>query len=163
MQFLSIFSLVFVLMVSPIHALSVGGTIPSISLPELSSKAPTSLESFRGNVVLIDFWGSWCIPCKASFPQYEKFHREYGSQGFTVVGVNEDESVASAQEFLATYPVTFTILHDVGKAAAKTFNPAQMPTAFLVDREGKIAKIYEGFRESEVSQMKSDIERLLDR
>lgn len=163
MRFLSTLIFYCILAMSPVNALSVGDTLPNISIPELSSNAQKSLASFKGKVMLIDFWGSWCIPCKSSFPQYEKFYGEYGSQGLVILGINEDQTVDPIHEFLATYPVSFPILHDVRKEAAQVFKPSQMPTAFLVDRGGKIVKIYEGFRESEVTQMKNDIEQLLGR
>lgn len=143
------------------HAITVGDTIPNLSLPKIGSDGSYSLNSLRGKVVLIDFWGSWCIPCRASFPIYDQLQKQYQARGFDVVGINEDDHVSSAEEFLNTYVVSFTILHDAKKEAANIFQPDNMPTSFLVNRAGAVVKIYGGFRESDVHTLKQDIERLL--
>lgn len=143
------------------HAITVGETIPNLSLPQINADGSYNLHSLKGKVVLIDFWGSWCIPCRASFPIYDQLRKQYQGRGFDVVGINEDDQVSSAQEFLNTYVVSFTILHDIKKEAANIFQPNNMPTSFLVNRAGEVVKIYGGFRESDVPTLKQDIERLL--
>ncbi|KAB2835653.1 MAG: TlpA family protein disulfide reductase [Caedimonadaceae bacterium] len=142
-------------------ALTVGERIPDISLPKIGSSGSFSLSSLQGKVTLVDFWGSWCIPCRASFPIYDQLRNQYQGKGFEVVGINEDDQVSSAQDFLNTYVVSFTILHDEKKEAASVFKPNNMPTSFLVDRQGKVVKVYSGFRESDVPALKQDIENLL--
>lgn len=103
-----------------------------------------SLESLKGNVVLLDFWASWCVPCRTSFPFFDALQMKYREQGLRVVGVTLEESADPVLAFLDSVPVGFTIARDPSARAGDEFNVVAMPTAFLLDREGRVAARFEG-------------------
>lgn len=138
---------------------------PSVGapLPALGSLLPgATLPKTAGKVVLVDFWASWCAPCKASFPTMERLHRDYAAKGLVVVGVGVDEDAKDFQGFAAKNPVGFSLVHDASHQAVAFFNPATMPTSYLVDRSGKIRHIHKGFKGAKTeAEYRREIETLL--
>jgi thiol-disulfide isomerase/thioredoxin len=120
-----------------------GGPAPDIRVETLE-RTPLSLAALRGRLVLLDFWASWCAPCRASFPVYDALERKYGAQGLKVVGLSLEESRDAVEGFLRAVPVGFTIAHDPSGLSGEAFRVVAMPTAFLIDREGRIAARFEG-------------------
>jgi thiol-disulfide isomerase/thioredoxin len=133
------------------------------SLPKLSSLLPgASLPSTSGKVVLVDFWASWCAPCKASFPAMSRLQAKYGSRGLVIIGIGVDEDAAKYQAFVAKNKPGFALVHDAQQKAAAFFNPPTMPTSYLVDRSGKIRYIHQGFRGAKTeAEYVREIESLL--
>jgi thiol-disulfide isomerase/thioredoxin len=116
---------------------------PSFQLPARAGTA--SLDSLRGHVVLVDFWASWCVPCRRSFPWMNGLQERYGSQGLTIVAINVDKDRAAADRFLAEHPASFTVAYDRKGETAEAFGVAAMPTSFLVARDGAIVHTQAGF------------------
>ena len=83
------------------------------------AEAPFNLDSHRGKIVLVDFWASWCVPCRRSFPWWNSMHAKYADEGLVIIGVNLDNDSDSAQEFLEEFPADFTIFYDENKELAK--------------------------------------------
>jgi thiol-disulfide isomerase/thioredoxin len=139
--------------------LKTGQPFPDLGGFSLEGKLP---DSIKGKVVLVDFWASWCGPCKGSFPVLEELHKKYASQGLVVLGVNVDEKRAAMDDFLAKHPVTFPVVRDQKQELVKKASIATMPTSFLLDGEGKIRYVHSGFHGAE-SEKKyvSEIEELL--
>jgi cytochrome c biogenesis protein CcmG, thiol:disulfide interchange protein DsbE len=108
------------------------------------SGRPFSLASLKGKVVLVDFWASWCGPCRRSFPALDNLQKKYGAKGFQAVGINLDEDTDAMDGFLARVPVGFTILRDPTGKSAEAFGVVAMPTAFLLDGEGRVIARFEG-------------------
>lgn len=133
------------------------------SMPKMSSLLPgASIPSTAGKVVLVDFWASWCGPCKASFPVLNKLHDKYASKGLVVIGVGVDEEPAKYQAFAAKMGARFPLVHDSSHKAAAFFAPATMPTSYLVDRKGVIRHVHTGFRGSKTeAEYVAEIEALL--
>lgn len=115
------------------------------SLKSTGSKGGTfSLAAQKGKVVLVDFWASWCGPCRKSLPALDQLQARYKAQGLVVVGVSLDDDVANAANFLDRVPVSFTILTDTSGASAEAYHVVAMPTSFIVDTEGRIVARFEG-------------------
>ncbi len=143
-------------------AVEAGAPVPDVSGPRID--APTqsiALSSLRGQVVYVDFWASWCAPCRISFPVLDALYRENGSRGFVVVGVNKDMSLEDAQKFLKKVPVTFPLVGDAKDAAAKAFDVKTMPSGYLVDRKGVVRKVHRGFTAETGAEIRAEVEALL--
>lgn len=105
---------------------------------------PFSLDSLKGSVVVLDFWASWCAPCRASFPSLDALQAKYQSQGLRVVGLTLEEDKDAVIGFLESVPVRFTIARDPSGRAGEAFDVVAMPTTFLLDRDGRVAARFEG-------------------
>jgi len=116
---------------------------PRVALRTLEG-APFSLESVRGEVVVLDFWASWCVPCRTSAPFFDGLQDRYGKQGVRVIGLTLEDNEDAVRSFLADVPVRFTILRDPTGAAGEAFQVVAMPTTFLLDPDGRIAARFEG-------------------
>jgi thiol-disulfide isomerase/thioredoxin len=140
---------------------TVGQPAPAVSLPSLSATGEMTLESLRGKVVYLDFWASWCGPCRISFPQLEQLRGELGADGFEVLAVNVDENQADAKRFLEEVPVSYPVLHDGNGATPQTYGLLGMPTGYLIDRQGIVREIHQGFRKSDGDKLRTAIVALL--
>lgn len=138
-----------------------GQPAPAVSLPQLSGGGEVSLESLRGKVVYLDFWASWCGPCRISFPQLEQLRNELGAQGFEVLAISVDESESDALAFLATMPVSYPVVYDGEGASPQAYGLLGMPTGYLIDREGVVQHIHQGFRKSDGARLRTAIVELL--
>lgn len=116
---------------------------PRVSLVDLYGNA-SSLEALRGHVVVIDFWASWCVPCRATFPMLNDLQARYASKGLRVLGLTLEESTDAVNTFLEDVPATFSIVRDPSGHAGDAFNVVAMPTTFLLDSEGRIVARFEG-------------------
>lgn len=120
---------------------------PGSSFPQLSTAGLTggSLPETFGKVVLVDFWASWCAPCKASFPAYSRLQDVYASRGLVVVGVSVDENPALYAAFVAKHKPSFATLDDPSHALVKLVEVPTMPTSYLLDRKGCVRFVHAGF------------------
>ncbi len=96
------------------------------------------LTQYKGKVVVVDFWASWCVPCRRSFPWLNKMQEKYNAEGLVIVGVNMDSDVAEADKFLQEFPAEFTIIYDSDRTLGKQYGVEAMPTSFVIDRNGEI-------------------------
>ena len=155
-------ALAFIVLSPAALAVEAGGTLPSLELSRLDdANAKLSLASLRGRVVYVDFWASWCVPCRLSMPALEGFYRERRGQGFVVVGVNKDMSSEDAKRFLAKVPVSFPLVSDAGDAAARGFDVKAMPSGYLVDRKGIVRKVHRGFTSETAGELAREIDALM--
>ncbi len=134
---------------------------PSCALTTLDGNPTYDLQELKGKVVYMDFWASWCPPCVKSFSFLNQLDHEMRDKGLHVIGVNLDEKVADAKEFLAKYPVDFSIVADPSKQCAKVFELMAMPTSYLIDRKGTIRHIHQGFRPGETEELRALITQLV--
>ena len=143
-------------------ALEAGAPAPDLPIARLEEPAQTlSLSSLRGNVVYVDFWASWCVPCRLSMPALDALYKQNRARGFAVVGVNKDVSAADARRFLVKVPVTFPLVSDAQDAAARAFDVKAMPSGYLVDRKGVVRKVHRGFTPETAETLAREIEVLL--
>jgi thiol-disulfide isomerase/thioredoxin len=131
------------LLLPPAINLRAAGPAPALVAQDLQGK-PFALANLKGKVVLLDFWASWCGPCRRSLPFLDQLQSRYGAQGLQVVGVGLDEEQGAVQAFLDRTPVRFTIVPDGSGKSAEAFGVVAMPTTFLIDPEGRIVARFEG-------------------
>jgi thiol-disulfide isomerase/thioredoxin len=146
---------------TPAAALEPGAVLPPLNAPALGTAQPLALQSFRGRVLYVDFWASWCVPCRLSMPALDALHRKHGARGFSVVGVNKDNTPADAQRFLQRVPVGFALVDDRGDALARAFDVKAMPSGYLVDRRGVVRRVHRGFTAETAAALEREIEALL--
>jgi len=130
---------------SSAFALEQGGRAPDIEARDMDGH-PFHLADLRGKVVILDFWASWCEPCREAMPALDRLARRYGDRGLVVVGVNVDRSADSARRFLGRTRVSFRMVHDDGQAIAGRYQPPRMPSTFVIDRRGVVRHVQAGFR-----------------
>jgi thiol-disulfide isomerase/thioredoxin len=136
-----------------------GDTFPDLAAFKLEGKLP---EALQGKVVLVDFWASWCEPCKASFPIMEELHKKYGPQGLVLIAVNVDEKRSDMEAFLKKNAATFAVVRDAAQKLVEKTGIATMPSSFLIDREGRVRFAHSGFRGEETKKKyEQEIESLL--
>src|SRR5438309_8558053 len=149
------------LLATPIaHAIDIGAHAPDFDLPRLGSDTHLHLADLRGKVVLIDFWASWCGPCREALPQYDKLYGELARTDFEIVAVNLDEDVADAKKFLGAHPVRYPIALGSAGAVPKLFGLIGMPTSYLVDRNGVVRLSYQGFKPQDLDTLRTTIGKL---
>lgn len=136
-----------------------------ISLPLVKDAQLTdqkmSLKDYRGKTLLVDFWASWCGPCRASFPWMNEMQAKYQDQGFEVVAINLDLRPELAYAFLTQIPANFPVLLDENAQLPDAFNVIGMPTSYLVDKEGRLRAQHVGFQEAKIADYEAGIQALL--
>ncbi len=153
-------ALPFALSTMPALALEVGDAAPAFKLATAST--PLELSSLKGKVVYVDFWASWCGPCKQSFPWMNEMQAKFAARGLEVVAINVDAKLADAQRFLASTPAKFTVAFDAAGDTPKQFAIKGMPTSYLIDRRGKITRVHSGFRDSDRAELEGAIAAALN-
>jgi thiol-disulfide isomerase/thioredoxin len=120
------------------------------------------LKDLTGKVILLDFWASWCEPCRQSFPWMTELQRRHGAKGLVVIAVNLDHDRALAARFLEQTPAEFRIEYDARATLAEQFDVAAMPTSFLIDRQGRIRERHAGFRAKQRTEREAAIAKILE-
>jgi thiol-disulfide isomerase/thioredoxin len=132
-----------------------------VVLPSTAFAQLVSLASHKGQVVYLDFWASWCTPCKASFPFMNELHGQLAGQGLVVLAVNLDEQRAAADRFLQQTPARFRIAYDPKGLTPEQYKVKAMPTAVLIDRKGQVRHVHAGFRDRDRDALRAQVESLL--
>ena len=145
---------------SLVQAASVSGPAPNFTLKSLDGKN-LKLSEMRGNVVLINFWASWCGPCRQEMPLLNALHNKYAPLGFTVLGVNVEENSDDARGFLVNFPVDFPILLDNKNKVSKQYNVIAMPTTVVVDRDGNMRFLHKGYKSGDEKAYRKMVKKLI--
>jgi thiol-disulfide isomerase/thioredoxin len=124
---------------------------------------PRMLSEYRGKVVYVDFWASWCAPCRQSFPFMNELHAQYADDGLVVVGINLDEEREAARRFLEQVPAHFPIVYNPEGDLAEKYAVKAMPSSYVVGPDGRIVHRKLGFRLGEREEMERLIARQLER
>ena len=148
----------------------------SVSLPALAgptgSPAPTftlasragqdvSLAQYKGQVVMLNFWASWCGPCRQEMPLLESIYKKYNKMGFTLIGVNVEPDSNAANEWLKATPVSFPILYDRDSKVSKLYDVAGMPSTVIIDRSGKLRVLHRGYKAGDENEYLDSIRTLI--
>ncbi|HEX7279955.1 MAG TPA: TlpA disulfide reductase family protein [Solirubrobacterales bacterium] len=136
--------LVFGLVSKGSSGISVGDAAPTASLPRLEGEGSESLADYRGRWVLVNFWASWCLPCREEAPALERFQREHGGPEFTVLGIDSRDISSDGRGFVREYGLSYPQLHDGDGDAAKDYGTTGVPENFLVDPRGKVRLLWRG-------------------
>ena len=121
-----------------------GDPAPEATLPRLDGSGSESLADYRGRWVLVNFWASWCNPCRAESPDLQAYQDEYGSDAFTVLGVNQEDLTHDAEAFIGEFDLTYPQLRDASGEMADPFGMSGLPESFLIDPKGDLALIRRG-------------------
>ena len=139
-----------------------GCLILLFSLAVPAGAADFDPASHAGKVVIVDFWASWCKPCRRSFPWLNAMQAKYADRGLVVVGVNLDNDPGAASAFLERYPAQFSIVYDDDKTLARRFEVIAMPSSYLLGRDGRVVETHMGFKVREQDEYERAIVAALD-
>lgn len=163
MKKLMLFLTALTLMNMPIRAAFIGNTAPAFTLKSLSG-AEKSLKDYQGQVVFVNFWASWCPPCKQEFPELNELANEYKSNGLAVLAINVDKSADRVQSFLEKMKVTpdaIQILLDPQAKVVASYVARSMPSSFIIDQKGVIQFVHFGYSEKDPAKWRAEIDQLL--
>ena len=146
-------------LVQPVLALE---SAPLFSGVALNTDQQIRLVDYRGKVVFVDFWASWCPPCLVSLPAYDRMRREIGTEEFEIIAINVDENTEDGLDFLENHPVRFPVLADPEGQIGIPYGIRTLPHSFLIDRDGQITASYKSFKVGDEIKLKQEIERLLE-
>jgi len=162
MNIYRIFLIVGLLIVKDVMAVSVNDTLPECQLKQLNDLSkPLDFKQYRGKVLYIDFWASWCGPCAKSFPYMNHLDNRLKKQGLQIIAINLDEKVDDAIAFLRKSPVDFTLAYAPEQKCAQLFDVQAMPSTFLVDKKGVVRYVHLGFKDGEIKELELIMNALL--
>jgi thiol-disulfide isomerase/thioredoxin len=139
----------------------IGQPAPAFSLPLRGGSAPLGLDKLRGQVVMVNFWASWCEPCRKEFPLLDQIYKKYKSAGFTLVGVNVEPDAKDAESFIAKTPVSFPIVFDKDSTVSKQYHVAGMPTTVLIDRKGVLRWVHRSYVPGDENEYLNQVRAIL--
>lgn len=139
-----------------IHLQALALTAPNFSFQD------TQLSDLKGKVVYLDFWASWCKPCRKSFPWMNDMHQKYSKDGLVILAVNLDKEHKLAQQFLSQIPAQFLVTYDPEGNIAKNYKIPGMPTSYLINRAGELKIAHQGFHLDKKTSYEAEILKLLN-
>jgi cytochrome c biogenesis protein CcmG, thiol:disulfide interchange protein DsbE len=144
----------------PASALDVGALAPDFELP--GAEAVVRLSQYRGKVVYLDFWASWCGPCKQSFPWMNSVQAKYGAQGLKVLAINVDTRRDDARKFLLSSPAAFDLAYDAQGKTPRLYDVKTMPSSYVIDRAGRLSALHRGFSSADTAGLEQAIRQALE-
>jgi len=142
----------------------VGSPAPEITATDVTGEGPSTLKDASGRVVIVDFWATFCEPCKKSFPKYQELMDQFGGDLVVIaVAVDDPEDVKEDQikEFVKATGVKFKVVWDKDKAAVKQYNPPKMPSSFVIDKSGVVKHMHAGYESGEEAKIGDEVKALL--
>jgi len=135
------------------------GPAPAFTLSALNGQKD-SLGQYKGQVVMLNFWATWCGPCQQEMPLLDQMYRQYKPAGFTLLGINVDADEPAVQALLARRPVSFTVLLDPRNSVSREYHVDEMPSTIIIDRKGEIRYIHRGYKPGDENQYQDTIRQL---
>ena len=145
---------------SSLYAATISETAPAFALKSRHGDT-VALEGLRGQVVMINFWATWCGPCRQEMPHLEALYERYQNLGFTLLGVNVEQDPKGADKWLAETPVSFPILFDPENGVSKLYDVVAMPSTVIVDRNGKVRYVHNGYKPGYEDEYQTQVRTLL--
>jgi len=143
-----------------VHAKELSGAAPDFTLKSNQGKN-IRLQDLRGEVVMLNFWASWCGPCRQEMPLMEDIYKKYKKLGFTILAVNVDENSADADDFLQSVPVSFPVLYDNDSKVSELFEVDAMPTTVMIDKDGNKRFLHRGYKEGYEVDYENQVKKLI--
>jgi thiol-disulfide isomerase/thioredoxin len=143
-------------------SVAAGDPAPTCTASLLDGSRSVSLADYRGKVVYVDFWASWCGPCRESFPFMNELQRDLAQRGLQIVAVSVDKTAEDAKRFLARYPATFTTVLDAAASCPAAFRLQAMPSSYVIDRSGAVRAVHTGFHSSDRDEIRRQLVEALD-
>ena len=143
-----------------------GAVAPGAAAPEFSlagANGQVNLADYRGKYVYVDFWASWCAPCKRSFPWMGTLQKRFGPSGLQVVAINVDAARADADRFLASTPAAFTIAYDPAGTTPRKYAIKGMPSSVLIDPQGQVLFVHAGFNDATAADIEAQIQQAVQK
>jgi peroxiredoxin len=137
-----------------------GSPAPAFTLGSRAGSA-VSLAQYKGQVVMLNFWASWCGPCRQEMPLLESIYKKYNRLGFTLIGVNVEPDSNAANEWLKQTPVSFPILYDKDSKVSRMYDVAGMPSTVIIDRSGKVRVLHRGYKPGDENEYLDSIRTLV--
>lgn len=144
---------------APQHAAATDAA-PTFSLPGKDGQA-IDLAKYKGQVVMLNFWASWCGPCRTEMPLMDQIYKKYAPAGFVLLGVNVDNDSTDANKFLAQVPVSFPIAYDRESKVSNTYQVSAMPSTVFIDRKGNVRTIHRGYKAGDEAEYLATIRSLI--
>lgn len=142
------------------QSLDKGALAPDFELP--GTIAAVKLSQYRGKVLYLDFWASWCGPCKQSFPWMNAMQAKYGAQGLQVLAINVDTKRDDARKFLLSSPATFELAYDAQGHTPRLYAVKTMPSSYVIGRTGKVLAIHRGFAPEDTAALEHSVKLALE-
>ncbi len=137
-----------------------GGPAPGFTLSELDG-SQGALAQYKGQVVMVNFWATWCGPCQQEMPLLDQMYKKYKPAGFTLIGVNVDKAQPPVKELLARKPVSFPVMLDPANQVSKAYHVDEMPSSVIIDRKGEIRYIHRGYKPGDENDYQDRIRQLI--
>jgi peroxiredoxin len=136
------------------------GPAPAFTLSELGGQSG-SLSQYKGQVVMLNFWATWCGPCQQEMPLLDQMYRKYKPAGFTLIGVNVDKEAPPVRQLLDRKPVSFPVLLDPASQVSKAYHVDEMPSTVLIDRKGNVRFLHRGYKPGDENEYQDRIRQLI--
>jgi len=149
-----------VLIASSAFAADAGGPAPAFTLTTLTGDT-ANLSQYKGQVVMVNFWATWCGPCQQEMPLLDQMYKKYKMGGFTLLGVNVDKDAPPVKELLARKPVSFPVLLDPANQVSKAYHVDEMPSSVIIDRKGEIRYVHRGYKPGDENDYQDRIRQLI--
>lgn len=153
-------TLMCILAIPNAYAVTEGSTLPQFTVETLAGE-PLAITSFKGKVVYLDIWASWCRPCEKSFPWLREIQERFGAERFQVLAISVDTDLGAAREFISKHGGRFPVGIDPDGSIPELLGASSMPSSYLVDQAGRVVRVIEGFHAGNASDIEHQIERLL--
>ncbi len=145
---------------TPVSGGEANGLAPAFTLASLSG-SQASLNQYKGQVVMVNFWATWCGPCQQEMPLLDQMYKKFKPTGFTLLGINVDKDVPTVKDLLARKPVAFPILLDPTNQVSKAYHVNDMPSTVIIDRKGDIRYVHRGYKPGDENEYQNRIRQLI--